>query len=99
MIKNLPRPEEVEKWRDSVAKWQAKYHLQDWLDSMRSRKLPLADVEIGHRTVSLCHLAGITRKLGRKLKWDPKAERFADDAEANALLRRPRRKGYELPVV
>ncbi len=99
MIKNLPPPEEVEKWRDSVAKWQAKYHLQDWLDCMRSRKLPLADVEIGHRTISVCHLAGITRRLGRKLQWDPKAERFQDDAEANALLRRPRRKGYELPAV
>jgi predicted dehydrogenase len=97
MIKDLPPPEEVQKWRDEVALWQAKYHMQDWLDCMRSRKTPLADVEIGHRSVTVCHLAGITRQLGRKLKWDPEAERFAGDEEANGLLSRPRRQGYELP--
>jgi hypothetical protein len=40
----------------------------------------------------------ITRELGRELKWNPDAEQFVDDAEANKLLDRPRRKGYELPV-
>lgn len=97
MIKELPPPEEVQKWRDDVALWQAKYHMQDWLECMKSRKSPLADVEIGHRSVSLSHLLGITRQLNRKLRWDPGAERFPDDGEANALLSRPRRKGYELP--
>ncbi len=97
MIKNLPPPSEVQKWRDDVALWQAKYHMEDWLECMKSRKKPLADVEIGHRSVSLCHLLGITRQLGRKLKWDPEAERFQGDEEANAMLSRPRRKGYELP--
>jgi predicted dehydrogenase len=95
LIKQLPPEEEVVKW--NRAQWQAKYHMQDWLDSMRSRKTPLADVEVGHRSISVCHLVNITRQLGRKLKWDPEAERFKDDAEANALLTRPRRKGYELP--
>jgi hypothetical protein len=71
--------------------------MQDWLNCMRSRKTPLADVEIGHRSVSVCHLANITRQLNRKLRWDPEAERFADDAEAGDLLTRPRRNGYELP--
>ena len=97
MIKDLPPRAEVDKWRDDVAKWQAKYHMQEWLECMRSRKTPSADVEVGHRSVSICHLANITRQLNRKLKWDPEAERFESDAEANALLRRPRRKGYELP--
>ncbi len=99
MVKALPPPAEVQKWRDDVALWQAKYHMQEWLDSMRSRKLPSADVEIGHRSVTICHLANITRRLRRTLRWDPEAERFIDDAEANALLSRPRRKGYELPAV
>ena len=85
--------------RDDVALWQAKYHMQNWLDCMRTRKLPLADVEIGHRSVTVCHLANITRRLGRKLRWDPQAERFVGDEEANGLLSRPRRKGYELPGV
>ena len=98
MVKELPPPEEVQKWRDEVALWQAKYHMENWLDCMRSRKKPLADVETGHRSISVAHLANITRRLGRKLRWDPDNERFPDDAEANSLVTRPRRKGYELPV-
>jgi predicted dehydrogenase len=99
LIKNLPPPEEVQKWRDEVALWQAKYHMQNWLDCMRSRSQPVAGVEIGHRSVSLPHLANITRRLGRRLRWDPAAEHFIDDEEANRLVTRPRRKGYELPAV
>jgi predicted dehydrogenase len=97
LIKELPPQEEVDKWKR--AQWQAKYHMQDWLDCMRSRKTPLADVEIGHRSISVCHIANITRQLNRKLHWDPETERFHGDAEANDKLTRRRRKGYELPVV
>ena len=95
MIKELPPADEVERWKKG--KWQAKYHMQDWMECMRSRRTPLADVEIGHRSISVCHLANITRQLGRKLRWDPEAERFIGDAEANDHLTRRRRKGYELP--
>lgn len=95
LIKDLPPAEEVEKWKR--AQWQAKYHMQNWLDCMRSRQTPLADVEIGHRSISACHLANIARRLGRKLHWNPEAESFSGDAEANDFLSRPRRKGYELP--
>jgi predicted dehydrogenase len=97
MIKQLPPQEDIDKWKR--AQWQAKYHMQDWLDSMRSRKTPLADVETGHRSISVCHLANITRQLGRKLHWNPETERFTGDAEANDYLSRTRRKGYELPEV
>jgi predicted dehydrogenase len=96
LIKELPPAEEVEKW--NRAQWQARYHMQDWIDCMRSRKTPLADVEVGHRSISVCHLVNITRQLGRKLRWDPEAERFRGDVEADALLTRTRRKGYELPA-
>ena len=95
MIKELPPTEEVQKWNSG--QWQAKYHMQEWLDCLRTRKTPSADVEIGHRSVSICHLANITRELNRRLKWDPEAERFLGDEEANAMLSRPRRKGFELP--
>ncbi|HXK02796.1 MAG TPA: gfo/Idh/MocA family oxidoreductase, partial [Verrucomicrobiae bacterium] len=61
-------------------------------------KTPSADVEIGHRSISVCHLVNITRELGRKLQWDPATESFPFDTEANLLLSRPRRKGYELPA-
>ncbi len=74
-------------------------HLRNFFQSMRLRKKPNADVEIGHRSTTVCHLVNICRELGRKLRWDPKAERFRDDEEANGLLSRPRRQGYELPPI
>ena len=85
-----------------AVKWEgdglvAKGHVENWFDCIRSREKPNADVEIGHRTSSICHLITITRLLGRPLKWDPEAETFPGDDEANALLDRPRRKGWELP--
>jgi len=54
---------------------------------------------VGHRSTTLCHLVNICRDLGRKLVLDPRAERFAGDEQANSLLSRPRRKGYELPRI
>jgi hypothetical protein len=53
-------------------------------------------VESGHRSVSVCHLGNISCKLGRPLQWDPAAERFVSDPEADALLSRPQRKGFEV---
>jgi predicted dehydrogenase len=75
----------------------AKPHLQNWLDCIKTRKEPHAPVEVGHRSITICHLANIARELGRKLRWDPVAETFPDDAEACKLLDRPRRTGWELP--
>ena len=99
LIKDLPPKEEVDKWRDEVALWQARYHMENWLACIKTREKPVADVEIGHRSVSVCHLANITRELGRKLQWDPAKEQFVGDDAADKLLLRPRRKGYELPEV
>lgn len=93
----LPPQEEIDKWHDSRAKWQAQYHMGYWLECIPTRKDPNADVEIGHRSASLAHLANITRKLNRKLRWDPEKEQFVDDSEANLAVHRPRRAGYELP--
>jgi predicted dehydrogenase len=98
LVKNPPPESVADKWRDEVALWQAKYHMENWLECMRSRKKPNADVEIGHRSISICHLANITRELGRKLHWDPVLEQFPGDTEADQLLSRPRRPGYELPA-
>lgn len=77
--------------------WQAKFHIGNWLECIRTRALPVADVEVGHRSISVCHLANIVRQLGRRVKWDPEKETFPGDEEANAFLDRPRRKGYEIP--
>jgi hypothetical protein len=61
--------------------------------------LPVADVEIGHRSVTVCHLANIARAVGRKLRWDPQAERFVGDTAADKMLTRERRQGFELPSI
>ena len=75
------------------------FHLNNFFECIKTRNRPNADVETGHRSSTVCHLVNICRDLGRTLKWDPKAEKFAGDAEANRLLSRPRRKGYELPKI
>ncbi|MHC4403057.1 MAG: Gfo/Idh/MocA family protein [Planctomycetota bacterium] len=74
-------------------------HVQNWIDSIKGRATPNAPVEVGHRSVTVCHLANIARELGRKIRWDPQTETFPDDDAANALRDRPRRKGYELPEI
>ncbi len=74
-------------------------HMQNWIDCIKSRKRCIADVEIGHRSTTVCHLGNIARWVGRKLKWDPDKESFPGDDEANSFLDRPRRKPYELPEV
>ncbi len=78
--------------------WIARPHIENFFDCMVSRKKPNADVEIGHRSVSVCHLIGIARDLNRRLKWDPDKEHFVGDDEADKLVDRPRRKGYEFPA-
>jgi predicted dehydrogenase len=98
LLKKVNVAEEEYKWSDKLALWQARWHMQNWIDCMRTRQLPAADVEIGHRSISVCHLANITRYVGRKLQWDPATERFVHDEEANRWVVRERRKGYELPT-
>jgi predicted dehydrogenase len=62
---------------------------RDFLDAVKTRSRTLEDAEVGHRTSSVCHLAHISIQLGgRKLRWDPDAEKFPGDDEANRLTRR-----------
>jgi predicted dehydrogenase len=72
-------------------------HLQNWIDCIKSREKPIADVEIGHRSATVCHLGNIARWVGRRLQWDPQQETFVGDDEANRLLDRERRSPYQLP--
>lgn len=72
-------------------------HLQNWIECIKSREKPAADVEIGHRATVICHLGNIARWVGRRLKWDPDEEGFIGDDEANTYLERPMRKPYQLP--
>lgn len=69
-------------------------HVRNFLDCVKSRREPIEPVEVGHRTASICHLGNIALQLMRKLSWDPHAEQFADDQEANAMLARPARNDW-----
>jgi len=69
----------------------------DFLQCVKSRKDPYFPVDIGHRVSTVCHLANIAIKLGRKLKWDPEREQFMGNEDANRMLDRPRRSPWQLP--
>jgi myo-inositol 2-dehydrogenase / D-chiro-inositol 1-dehydrogenase len=69
-------------------------HHKNWLECVQSRKTPLAPADVAHRSNTSCILSWIAMRLERPLTWDPKAERFVNDAEANAMLTRPEREGY-----
>lgn len=74
-------------------------HHGNWLESVASRKEPIAPAEIGHRSCTACLLHHAAMKLKRKLYWDPKTERFKNnDSEANALLSREQRSAYAIKV-
>jgi predicted dehydrogenase len=67
---------------------------RNWLDCVKSRQAPISPVEKGHRACSTCLLHHIAMKTGRRLKWDPEAEKFHGDDAANAMLSRPQRAPY-----
>lgn len=71
-------------------------HMGNFFDCVRSRQQPISDVFSQHRSVSVCHLANISMRLGRKLAWNPETETFVGDEEANRWLGRPQRKGFEV---
>jgi len=76
------------------------YHIENWVEGIKTRKRCNADIEYGQRSSTLCYLVNIAREVGQvgqTLRWDPAEERFTNSDEANRLLSRPRRKGYELP--
>ena len=74
-------------------------HHRNWLDCIRSRKRPLADVEIGARSVAITILGNLAYWHGRRLRWDPAKWEFVNDPEANKWLDRERRDPWQLPAV
>ncbi|MBZ0254750.1 hypothetical protein K8I31_01720, partial [bacterium] len=73
-------------------------HKQNFIECIRSRKKPNADIEIGHYSAALIHLASVSHRVGnQKLAFDPKQERFIDNDAANALVKRKYRSPYVIP--
>jgi len=79
---------------DEVHLYTSTNHMLDFLECMRTRLDPICPVEVGHRSNTVCVLTHIAMKLGRKLKWDPVAERFVNDDEANRWLDYPHREPW-----
>ena len=96
------KPEEIIKQPigdDEIHLYESPGHQRDWLDCIRARKRPICDVEIGARSVTVCHLGNLVYWNRRKLRWDPKKWEFPGDAEANGWRDRVRRDPWQLPTV
>lgn len=76
--------------------YESNDHYLDWLDCIKTGKKPVCDVEIGHRTSSVCNVANIAYALRRPLEWNPAKEKFKNDKEANVLLAPNFREGWKL---
>lgn len=80
---------------NEIKLYRSHNHYSDWTDAIRNRTRPVSDVEIGHRTATVCNIANIAYRLRRPLEWDPRREEFKNDPEANKL----RTKDYREPYV
>jgi hypothetical protein len=72
-------------------------HVQNFLQCMKSREMPVADIEIGHRTTTACHLGNIALRVGQKLRWDGQAERFTGEDAASEKANRMLVREYRAP--
>jgi predicted dehydrogenase len=98
---------QLKSWPESIVKeplgasekplYKSDEHHQNWFDCIKTREKPICDVEIGARSVTVCHLGNLAYWNGRKLKWDPKKWEFVGDKEANSWRDRERRDPWKLP--
>jgi predicted dehydrogenase len=70
-------------------------HARNFLDCIKSRRQPISDVEQGHQTAVACHLANISLRLGRKIRWNADQEEIVGDREASTWLERPYRRPWD----
>ncbi len=75
-----------------------KSHHGNFLDCVKSRKVPVADVAIGHRSATVCHLGNLAVRTGKPLTWDAEKQTVGDNPEAAAMLDKPYRKPWKLAV-
>ena len=80
---------------DATRLYPSTNHMANFLDCVKTRKPTTCTAEVGYRSVTVCHLGAIALRSGKKLTWDPKAERFADEG-MNKWLGRPMRAPWKL---
>ena len=85
---------------DAVKLYASNDHMGNFIDGVRTRKRPICDVEVGHRSATVCHIGVISLRLGIPLNWDPKAEQFVGPRaeKGNAMLSREMRSPWRLEV-
>lgn len=83
---------------NDIQVYESRDHRMNFIESILSRKPPICPADVGHRSGSICILAGIAERLGRPVRWNPDTEQIVGDPEAAAMQDRPRRKGYEMPA-
>lgn len=74
---------------------QFRRHAANFLDAVRTRREPISDLESGHRVATACHLANLSLRLGRKLRWNSERELIVGDSEAESMLERPYRAPWD----
>ena len=73
-------------------------HWANFLYCSKEGKEPISDVHTHMEMLNVCHLAGISARLGRDLKWDNAKEQIVGDEEAYSFLARPYRSGFEIDM-
>ena len=81
-----------------ISENERKAHWANFLHCHQTKQEPISDVHSHMRMLNICHLAGISARLGRKVSWDDKTEQIVGDDMANAMLARPYRSGYEIEM-
>lgn len=71
-------------------------HWGSFLECVKTRQTPVSSIDAAVRTDTVCHICDVAMRLGRKLRWDPPAEEFVNDTEANRLLSRAWRSPWRL---
>jgi hypothetical protein len=85
--------------RTSDTSDQLRSHLRNFVDCVKSRQTPAADITIGATSSIMCHVGNIAYRLGREVRFDPATLGFPDDEQANALVHRSYREPWTLPNI
>jgi predicted dehydrogenase len=92
------KPDEVRREKigpGEIHLYESQLHERNFIDHVYDAKPTISPVEVGHRSITIAHLANIAIRLGRtRLEWDPKAEKIINDPAGNAMLARPMRREY-----